>query len=304
MGSFKRIRDTFIVVVLLAVPFFFLRASIRNPQDMNPVVSALSRVGAPLEYMASAVARFVSSGVSQYVYLVDVKQDNNRLAYENARLTARVRELEQAQADNRRLRRLLGLRDTIAHEMVSAVVVGKDTTEFFRVAHVTLDSPHASIRPDMPVISLDGAVGTVQRVAGEKIDVQLTVDSGFGVDVVVERTGARGFVRGEGDRSRYLVRVEWAERRDEVDVGDVLVTSGVGCRFPKGIPVARVKSVEKKNFGVYQSLVAEPTVDFSRLEEVLIILTDSKDCDTGAGGGRRGKTKDKDAQERRLLGGG
>jgi rod shape-determining protein MreC len=291
VGSFKRIRDTAIVVLLLSVPFFFLRASIRNPQDMNPVVSALSRVGAPLEYMASAVARFVSSGVSQYVYLVDVKQDNNRLAYENARLTARVRELEQAQADNRRLRRLLGLRDTIAHEMVSAVVVGKDTTEFFRVAHVTLDSPHASIHPDMPVISLDGAVGTVQRVAGEKVDVQLTVDSGFGVDVVVERTGARGFVRGEGDRSRYLVRVEWAERRDEVDVGDVLVTSGVGCRFPKGIPVARVKSVEKKNFGVYQSLVAEPTVDFSRLEEVLIILTDSKDCDTGAGGGRRGKNK-------------
>jgi rod shape-determining protein MreC len=291
VGSFKRLRDTIIVVMLLSVPFFFLRASIRNPQDTNPVVSALSRIGAPLEYFAAAMARFVSSGVSQYVYLVDVKQDNNRLAYENARLAARVRELEQAQADNRRLRRLLGLRDTIPFEMVSAAVIGKDTTEFFRVAHVTLDSPHASIRPDMPVIALDGAVGTVQRVAGEKIDVQLTIDSGFGVDVVVERTGARGFVRGEGDRSRYLVRVEWAERRDEVDVGDVLVTSGVGCRFPKGIPVARVKSVEKKKFGVYQTLVAEPTVDFSRLEEVLIILTDAKDCDTGAAGGRRGKNK-------------
>jgi rod shape-determining protein MreC len=291
VGSFKRLRDTLIVVLLLSVPFFFLRASIRNPQDMNPVVSALSRIGAPLEYAAAAVARTVSDHVSKYVYLVDVKQDNNRLAYENARLGARVRELEQAQTDNRRLRRLLGLRDTIPHEMVSALVVGKDTTEFFRVAHVTLDSPHASIRPDMPVIALDGAVGTVQRVAGERVDVLLTIDSGFGVDVVVERTGARGFVRGEGDRSRYLVRVEWAERRDEVDVGDVLVTSGVGCRFPKGIPVARVKAVEKKKFGVYQTLVAEPTVDFSRLQEVLIILTDPKDCDTGAAGGRRGKNK-------------
>ncbi|HKY40227.1 MAG TPA: rod shape-determining protein MreC [Polyangiaceae bacterium] len=291
MGSFKRLRDTIIVVMLLSVPFFFLRASIRNPQDTNPVVSALSRIGAPLEYIAAAAARFVSDHISRYVYLVDVKQDNNRLAYENARLTARVRELEQAQADNRRLRRLLGLRDTIAYEMVSALVVGKDTTEFFRVAHVTLDSPHASIRPDMPVIALDGAVGTIQRVAGEKLDVQLTVDSGFGVDVVVERTGARGFVRGEGDRSRYLVRVEWTERRDEVDVGDILVTSGVGCRFPKGIPVARVKSVEKKKFGIYQSVVAEPTVDFSRLEEVLIILTDVKDCDTGTAGARRGKNK-------------
>ena len=175
--------------------------------------------------------------------------------------------------------------------MVSALVIGKDTTEFFRVAHLTLDSPNASIRPDMPVIALDGAVGTVQRVAGDRIDVQLTVDSGFGVDVVVERTGARGFIRGEGDRSRYLVRVEWAERRDEVDVGDVLVTSGVGCRFPKGIPVARVKSVETKKFGVYQTLGAEPTVDFSRLEEVLIILTDPRDCDMGAAGAARGKNK-------------
>lgn len=291
MGSFKRLRDTIIVVLLLSVPFFFLRASIRNPEDTNPVVSALSRIGAPLEYIAAAAARFVSDHVSRYVYLVDVKQDNNRLAYENARLSARVRELEQAQADNRRLRRLLGLRDTIPYEMVSALVVGKDTTEFFRVAHVTLDSPNASIRPNMPVIALDGAVGTIQRVAGERLDVQLTVDSGFGVDVVVERTGARGFVRGEGDRSRYMVRVEWAERRDEVDVGDVLVTSGVGCRFPKGIPVARVKSVEKKKFGIYQTLVAEPTVDFSRLEEVLIILTDAKDCDTGAAATRRGKNK-------------
>ncbi len=291
MGSFKRIRDTAIVVLLLSVPFFFLRASIRSPEDMNPVVSAMARIGAPLEYFAAALARGVSSFVSQYVYLVDVKQDNNRLAYENARLAARVRELEQAQADNRRLRRLLGLRDTIPHEMVSAVVVGKNTTEFFRVAHVTLDSPNAAIRVNMPVIALDGAVGTVQRVAGEKIDVELTIDSGFAVDVVVERTGARGFVSGKGDGSRYPVRVEWAQRSDEVDVGDVLVTSGVGCRFPKGIPVARVKNVEKKEFGIYQSVVAEPTVDFSRLEEVLIILTDVKDCDNGTVAGRRGKGK-------------
>jgi rod shape-determining protein MreC len=72
------------------------------------------------------------------------------------------------------------------------------------------------------------------------------------------------------------------QRTDDVDVGDVFVTSGVGCRFPRGIPVARVKKVERRNFGIYQSVEAEPTVDFSRLEEVLIILTDSKECESGA----------------------
>lgn len=288
MGSFKRYRDTALVVLLLAVPFFFLRASIRKPEEMSPIDHAILRIAAPLQYASAALARGVSSLIAEYVYLVDVKQDNNRLAYENARLAAKTRDLEHTEAENKRLRRLLGVRDTIPYEMVSAVVVGKDTTEYFRVAHITVDSPNAGIRTNMPVVSLDGAVGTVLRVAGEKVDVELTVDSGFGVDVVVERTGARGFVRGVGDRSRYVVRVEWVQRTDEVDVGDLLVTSGVGCRFPKGIPVARVKKVEKRNFGNFQEVEAEPTVNFSRLEEVLVILTDTKDCEA-SGAGRRAR---------------
>lgn len=279
MGSFRRYRDTALVVLLLAVPFFFLRASIRQPEAMTEVDRVILRFAAPLQYISAALARGVSSVVSDYVYLVDVKVDNNKLSYENARLSAKVRELGAVEAENKRLRRLLGLRDTINSETVSAVVIGKHTTEYFRVAHLALDNPGVAVRPNMPVVSLDGAVGTVLRVAGDKIDVQLTVDSGFGVDVVVERTQARGFVRGTGDRSRYSVRVEYVQRTDEVDVGDLLVTSGVGCRFPKGLPVARVTRVIKRDFGIYQDIEAEPTVDFSRLEEALIVLTEPKDCE-------------------------
>jgi rod shape-determining protein MreC len=286
--AFRRYRDIVIVVLLLAVPFFFLRASIRRPSELTPIDQAVLRVAAPLEYISSALARGVSSLIGEYVYLVDVKDDNNRLSYENARLRARVRELEHSEAESRRLRRLLGMRETVPDETVSAVVVGKDTTEYFRVAHVTVDTPNPRLRVNMPVIALDGAVGTVERVAGEKVMVQLAVDSGFGVDVVVERTGARGFARGTGDRARYAVRVEFVHRTDEVEIGDLLVTSGVGCRFPKGIPVARVSKLQKRDFGIYASVEAEPTVDFSRLEEVLIILNDSEDCDTAPKNSRKG----------------
>jgi rod shape-determining protein MreC len=279
VGSFKRYRDTAIVVLLLAVPFFFLRASIRKPEDMSPVDRTIMRVAAPFQYAAAALARGVSSLVSDYVYLVDVKANNNKLSYENARLRQRVRDLRGQEAENRRLKKLLGLRETIPNETVSAVVVGKDTSEYFRVVHLTLDDPGVAVRPNMPVLSLDGTVGTVLRVAGGKVDVQLTVDSGFGVDVVDERTRARGFVRGVGDRTRYAVRVEYVQRTDEVDVGDLLLTSGVGCRFPKGVAVARVTKVIKRDFGIYQQVEAEPTVDFSRLDNALIVLTDTKDCE-------------------------
>lgn len=291
MGSFRRYRDTFLVVLLLAVPFFFLRASIRKPEETSALDRIILRVAAPLQYVSAALARGVSSMVGDYVYLVHVKADNDKLAYENARLRGRVRELRVVEVENRRLRRLLGLRDAVAEESVSAVVVGKDTTEYFRVAQVVLDNPGAGVRPNMPVVSLDGTVGTVLRVAGDRVDVQLTADSGFGVDVVVERTGARGFVRGVGDRSRYAVRVEYVQRTDEVDVGDLLLTSGVGCRFPKGIPVARVTHVDRRDFGIYQSVEAEPTVDFSRLEEVLIVLSDDKDCGAAKSAGRSPRAK-------------
>lgn len=286
MGPFKRYRDVALVILLLAVPFFFLRANIRRPEQTNFIDRALLTMSAPIEYTFSAVARGVSSLLSEYVYLVDVKRDNNRLAYQTARLQAKVNQLSVIEAENRRLRRLLGLRDRVGVETVSGLVVSKDTTDYFRVAQVTLDAPVRGIRPNMPVLSLDGVVGTVRRVAGESVQVQLAVDSGFGVDVVVERTGARGFVRGGGDSNRYLVRVELVQSSDSIDNGDILVTSGVGCRFPKGLPVAKVTKVLKKDFGVYQTVEAEPVVDFSRLSEVLIVTSGEDNCKPGVTGER------------------
>jgi len=278
LGFYKRYRDTFIVVLLLAVPFFFLRATIRRPEDMNWLDQSLMRLAAPVQYAAAALGRNLSGLVGEYVYLVDVKRDNNELYHEVSRLRADNRELMRLRAENKRLRSLLGLKDTIAAETVSALVIGKNTNEYFRVAHVVLDHPGVAIRPNMPVVSLDGTVGVIKRVVGDVATVELVANSGFGVDVVVERTKARGFVRGIGDESEYTARVEYMQSTDEVEVGDVLVTSGVGCRFPAGIPVAKVTKVVKRDFGIYQSVEARPTVDFSRLEEVLIVLSEVKDC--------------------------
>lgn len=278
MGFYKRYRDTFLVVLLLAVPFFFLRASIRTPEELNALDRVLVRVAAPVQYLASALARGISDIAGEYFYLVEVGRDNNRLFREVSRLEQGVQELTSLRKENDRLRKLIGLRETISVETVSAVVTSKTPTEFFRVMNVVLDHNGAALRPNMPVIAADGAVGLIKKVQGDSATVYLVPDSGFGVDVVVPRTGARGYVRGSGDESNYLVKVAYTQRADEVNVGDVFVTSGVGCRFPKGIPVARVTEVVKRDFGEYQEVVAQPTVDFSRLEEVLIVVGEVKDC--------------------------
>lgn len=273
MNPYRRYRDAVIVVVLLAVPFFFLRANIRDPRQLNGLDRAVLKLSVPIQYASAALARGISNLWGDYVYLVEVKADNQRLVYENARLEDRVRKLEQEEAENRRLRRLLGLKESIPGDLVSAEVIAKDLNDFFRVASVAVDRSGREIRPNMPVVSEDGVVGKVQRVAGDRVDVLLAVDARSGIDVIDELTGARGFVLGTGDQTKYACKVQLVERSDEVNVGDLLVTSGVGRSFPKGVPVARVTKVVRRDFGIYQEVEAVPTVDFSRLEEVLIITS-------------------------------
>ena len=206
MSAFKRYRDVGIVIILLAVPFFFLRANMKAPTNLNALDRVILRISAPIEFAASSLARGVSNVWESYVYLVDVKADNERLAYDNARLREQVHHLEQKDVENRELRRLLQLRESIPGDLVSAQVVGKDFTEFFRVTRVVLDRGSRNIRPHMPVVSPDGVVGAVLRVNGDAVDVQLAVDAAFGIDVEDQRTRARGFVRGTGDPVALLVQ--------------------------------------------------------------------------------------------------
>ena len=291
MSPYKRYRDAAIVAVLLAVPFFMLRANMKKQENLNALDRALLRVSAPIEYGAATMARGISSIIGDYVYLVDVKQDNARLAYDNARLRENVHRLEQAQAENQDLRRLLQLRENTAGETISALVVAKDFNEFFRVTRVVLDRGSRDVRPNMPVIAPDGVVGVVLHVSGDEADVQLAVDAAFVVDVEDERTKARGFVRGTGDSARHTCNVEAVDSRDIVEVGDLLVTSGKGQRFPHGIPVARITKVVKRELGRTQEVEATPTVDFTRLDSVLILVTPAGEREPLEATARKGAPK-------------
>ncbi|HEX4445137.1 MAG TPA: rod shape-determining protein MreC [Polyangiaceae bacterium] len=287
--AFKRVRDIVIVVLLLAVPFFFLKANMKSPENQNGMDRTLLRISAPIEIFAAMIARGVGDVWDDYVYLVDVKQDNGRLAYDNARLREQVHSLEQAQVESRQLKRLLQLKDSLPGDAVSAQVIGKDFTEFFRVTRIVLDKGARDVRSHMPVVSSDGVVGAVLHVTGDTVDVQLAVDAAFGVDVEDERTHARGFVRGTGDPARYGCKVEMVDSRDDVEIGDLLVTSGKGRWFPRGIPVARVTKVIKRELGRDQDVDAAPTVDFSRLDNVLVLVTAPGDeATTGGNGGNQG----------------
>jgi rod shape-determining protein MreC len=232
-----------------------------------------------------AVARGVGRGWSRYVALVHVKQDNARLAEENARLRTELSQAKQAAARGGELEKLLDLRGELTAETLTARVIGVETSPFFRVVRVKLDRGAPELRPGMAVLAAAGVVGRVQRVFGRYSDVLLAADPKSSIDVVVPRTGGRGVLKGIPGANRYRTRIEYLERKDEVAIGDLVVTSGLGGTFPRDVPVGRVVRVAKKDFGLYQEADVEPVVDFSKLNEVLIAVSATGEAGETPSGG-------------------
>ncbi len=277
MNFFRRFRDAAVCVALLALPFFFLRSNLREPQKLTALDRTILQISAPIQYVATQLALGVSGIWQEYVYLIDVKRDNDRLRDENARLREANFRLQAASTENHWLRRLLQLRDQVKGTMLSAQVIGKEISPFFRVIRLRLDrGDRDRVKDGMPVLTADGLVGQVRRTWGRHSDVLLVADKTSAIDVVVQRTGARGMLKGTGSAEHYACRLEHLSREDDVQVGDLIVTSGLGQRFPAQILVGRIHQLTKKEFGLYQEATVVPAVNFSRLEEVLILTSGSR----------------------------
>lgn len=277
MSSFKRFRDAAICVALLAIPFFFLNANLKDPESTNALDRTVLTISAPVQMIASSTARWFSGVWQDYVYLVDVKEENDRLRSENGRLAEESRRLHFEALENRRLRSLLQLRERIGGELIGAQVIGRDVSRFFRVTRVRLDrGERERVHPGMPVITSEGLVGQIRRSWGRYSDVLLTVDRRSAIDVVIQRTGARGMLRGTGQDDRYLARIQYLRREDDIRIGDLVHTSGLGQRFPASILVGRVTRIVRREFGLNQEAEITPAVNFSSLDEVLILTEGSR----------------------------
>lgn len=221
------------------------------------------------------VQRAVSSGVSGvrrvwtgYVGLRHVKADNDELRRELAGAQVALQQ-QRALADRTRgLERLLELRDRSDLRLTAAEIIGASATPDFRT--LTIDKgTRDGLRPDMAIIAPAGVVGRIVVPSARAAKVQLLLDRNAAAGVLIERSRAQGVVVGNGDDR---LRMEFVSEASDIAVGDVVVTSGIDGIYPKGFVVGRVESVEK-NGPSFRRILVRPAVDFSTLEEVLVVTT-------------------------------
>jgi rod shape-determining protein MreC len=245
-----------------------------------PVLEAVTfGVFAEVQRSSSAVVSSVRRVWTGYIDLRHVRQENDELKQRLAAAEIQAQQ-ERALADRARsLEQLLDLRDHSAVRTAAAEIIGAAATPDFR--SLTIDKgTRDGVRPDMAVIAPGGVVGRVVVPSARAAKVQLLIDRNAAAGVLIERSRAQGVIVGAGEAE---LRMDYVSETMDVAVGDAIVTSGIDGIFPKGLLVGHVDTVEK-NGPSYKRIMVKPAVDFSRLEEVLVVLTPTpaRDAQDGA----------------------
>ena len=205
---------------------------------------------------------------SGYVALKDAHRENDALKHELQILQVRLQE-ERAEAQRTdSLRQLLELRERADLDTTAAEVIAAAASPDFRT--VTIDKGTGEgLKTDMAVISPAGVVGRVILPSGRAAKVQLLIDRNAAAGGLIERTRVQGVVEGFGDGS---LRMEYVPGTADVKPGDLVVTSGIDGIYPKGFVIGTIEQVERGSGG-YHLITVRPAVDFTRLEEVLVVRT-------------------------------
>lgn len=268
----RRILDYSCAILCVLIPAVILHAGLQHPSELNGFDRAVLRVSAPLQTGVSWVIEGIGSVWNDYVWLVDVEDENHELRQENRRLHQELAAARRLSSDTAVLERLVGLKRRTAAETVAARVVSASANSFFRVLRIRLDRGEGALREGLPVIDERGLVGRVHKVYGQYSDVLLLSDPQSSVAVVLPRTGAQGVLTGLGDSDSYGCQIEFLDKDKEVAPGDLVVTSGLGGELPAGIPVGRIGAVHTVEYGRYQEVEVLPAVDFGSMRTVLVLL--------------------------------
>ena len=264
----QRARRLWIVVLLLLVLFLVLLSpAIQKMPKLVWVERPAALVMAALQAGLDGFSGGLSGPWDRYVALIGTQAENRRLAGEVERLWMDRIALQEEREAAARLRKLLGIRETLPIPSVAARVIGRDPTNWYRMA--VLDKGEADgVAANRGVIAGDGVVGRVIKTAPGASRVLLLSDRSSAVAVLVQRSRVSGILEGQEDGRLIL---QYVPLEADVVPGDLILTSGLEGVFPKGLPVGRVIRVDRKGSPLFLQVQVVPFVDLSRLEEVLVL---------------------------------
>jgi rod shape-determining protein MreC len=254
-------------ILLVTLNIIFLAVTTRRPTSFG-LGRVLMAFAAPFQELATRGERAARRAWEDYFYLVTVSRENQRLRQERDQALQRNSQLREFELENERLRELLGFMRSLPHPAVAAEIIGKDPSAWFKTVLIDKGSAHGLER-GMPAVTSLGVVGQIVDVSGHQSRLMLIIDRNSAADALVQRTRARGVLKGTSEDECYL---DYVMPEDDVRVGDHVVSSGFDGVYPKGLLLGTVSAVDFQGADFFKNIQITPAVNFDKLEEVLVIL--------------------------------
>lgn len=240
--------------------------------QLQPVQSFISRLLLPSQAGATGVTENTVGLIDFLVDLRTLRQRNNELEQRNDSLLAESFALREVEQENQRLRQLLNFAQTrpgleLRGAQIVARRIGSESSNFFDSLILDLGQRHG-IEVGMPVVTDQGLVGRISEVNDASSKVLLINDPSSQVNAVLQSSRLSGVVSGNpgGD-----LMMEYIPQGAVFSLGEVVLTSGIGGNFPRGIPIGQVVQINQRDIDVYQQAVVRPTINFDSLELVAVV---------------------------------
>lgn len=227
---------------------------------LNPVVSAQTWLSVRFQALQNAIAAPQD--------LARLRQRNSEMEVEVSRMQTEIIVLKQQISETRVLSALVDFaRVQPENRYLAATVIGRDPSPFLDYVIINRGSDDG-LRRGMPVVTQQGLVGRVAAVTADAARVQLITDPASNINVKLEPSRAQAVIRGEVSGEISLAMIPQSA---QVEIGDLILTSGLGGNYPTNILVGQVTGVRRRETDLFQSASVQPVVDFNQLEIVLII---------------------------------
>jgi len=264
----RRHREPLLVCILLAHALGMFLGSSRRVREPNVIDRLALAMTAPVQRAAVASIDGMVNAWQQYVSLRSVRREVGQLQTENAQLRADVVGLAEARAENERLRRLIHYEEGNPGPKVVARVLGINPDPNRLTLRIDRGEGDG-VRRGQAVVTADGVVGQVLRATASAADVLVAFDPNCRLGGRVQRTRARVGVSGAGEDQ--ALKLEYLLRSEDLEEGDLVVTSGTDGVYPPGLVVGRVTGVQRQTSGMFLNAGILPAVNFTRVEEVVVL---------------------------------
>jgi len=267
-----RQRRRYIWIVLLLLGLILLNLPfVRRMPPIKFTRKLLLTIVYPFQYSLTTATSWTVGTFKTIIHLRRVAKENAVLKIKLAELLAKEKMYEALEEENTRLRKSLEFRtgSSYSSRMIGARIVARSPSNWFEVIEINRGK-RDGVTEDMAVVSQDGLVGRTIEVARTSSKVLLITDPGSSVGGQSLTSRDLGIVVGGAMES---LRMNFVVPAAKIDVGDIIVTSGIGRIFSKGIPIGRVTKVYMRDYDIFKHVEIEPLVNFSKLEHIFVILT-------------------------------